>query len=132
VDLDGGGTISVDEVGKLLDLLGMHKDDDEIHEILSSNDKTDDDAEVDFPDFVKALKGNRPNPPYTEAMVQRAFQSFAKDMPLGRIRNEQLSEALTSYTGKWEEKKALVAMRDAGLIGHVIDYHQFVHVMFQL
>ena len=131
VDLDGGGTIDAEEMGKLLDLLGMQKAEDEIEEIMNAIDKTGS-GEVNFKDFVWALKANVPKPTYSEKMLLLAFRCFAKDMPKGQIKNEQLFGVLTSYAGKWDETSARTAMCDVGLDGTVIDYEQFVTIMFQL
>lgn len=135
VDLDGGGTIAAAEMGKLLELMGMSKDEDEIREIMSSID-TVGDGEVNFPDFVWLLKKReqrKVDPPYSESLVRSAFRCFARDeVPVRHIKHEQLLEALTSYEGKWHVSQAREAMRDAGLDGPFVDYRRYVHVMFQL
>lgn len=131
VDLDSGGTIDAEELGKLLDLLGMHKDEDEIQEMLSFIDTTGK-GEVMFADFVRALKGNRTVISYTGSMVKDAFMTFSKGMPNGHIHAKQLVDALCSFNGKWDSATSYSALRNAGLTNPNIDYSQYVHVMFML
>ena len=58
-------------------MLGMEKSDEEIQEMVDKIDSTNS-GEVFFPDFVRALKQDRPDPKYTEAMVLNAFKFFTK------------------------------------------------------
>ena len=133
VDLDHGGSIDANEFGKLLELLGMQRSQEEIQEMVDKIDTTGQ-GEVFFPDFVKALKSHRPNPNYTEEAVQGAFKFFALkgQQKEGFILKTHLISALTTYKGKWTLDKAENTLHDAGLSQSAIDYRTYVHVMFQL
>ena len=131
VDLDHGGSIDAEEFGKLLSLMNMEKSDEEIQEMVDKIDTTGE-GEVFFPDFVRALKSDRPNPKYTEEMVLEAFNLFAKGMPKGVILKTQLSQGLMSYKGKWSEEQAENALHDAGISQMEIDFSTYVNIMFQL
>ncbi|GMH96138.1 hypothetical protein TL16_g13275, partial [Triparma laevis f. inornata] len=77
VDLDHGGSIDAGEFSQLLSLLGMEKSEEEIQEMVDKIDTTGE-HEVFFPDFVRALKSDRPNPNYTESMVLSSFKFFSR------------------------------------------------------
>jgi hypothetical protein len=158
VDLDHGGSIDGEELGKLLSLLGMEKSEEEIQELVDKIDTTGQ-GEVFFPDFVRALKSDRPSPKYTEKMVMNAFKFFetketegryegvnirnpglimpsalasAKKKGGGVIRKQQITFGLVHYKDAWTEEKAENLLHDAGLTTAEVDYQSYVHVMFQL
>jgi len=54
VDLDHGGTIDVEELEQLMDLLGMNVTEDEVLEMIQEIDTTGTD-EVSFADFVRVV-----------------------------------------------------------------------------
>ena len=135
VDQDHGGSIDAGEFKQLLGMLGMEKSDEEIQEMVDKIDTTGE-GEVFFPDFVRALKQDRPDPNYTEAMVLDAFKFFSKTRgnPLkpGIILKNQLSQGLMSYKGKWSLEQAENFLHDAGLNQMELDYFTYVSIMFQL
>ncbi|GMI04318.1 hypothetical protein TrVE_jg9451 [Triparma verrucosa] len=137
VDLDHGGSIDAGEFSQLLSLLGMEKSEEEIQEMVDKIDTTGE-HEVFFPDFVRALKSDRPEPSYTEAMVLSSFEFFSRvdprSSPLksGTILKTQLSKGLMSYKGKWNLEQAENALHDAGLNQMELDYSTYVSIMFQL
>lgn len=145
VDLDHGGSIDSEELGKLLDLLGMAKSEEEVVEMVRKIDTTDSD-EVFFPDFVRAMKSDKPVVKYTEGAINNAFDFFGNDFcntdcmynrtngnKPGHLDKKQLIYALTSFPGKWGAEDAENYVHDAGLGGSsVIEYSTYVKVMFQL
>jgi len=144
VDLDHGGSIDGEELGKLLDLLGMAKSDEEIAEMVNKIDTTDSD-EIFFPDFVRAMKSDKPSPEYTEQMIYSAFDFFSKDfcntdsffhrtngLKNGFILKKQLIYALTSCVGKMSIDEAENLLHEAGLGTPQTDFAVYTKVMFQL
>ena len=145
VDLDHGGSIDSEELGKLLDLLGMSKSEEEVVELVRKIDTTESD-EVFFPDFVRAMKSDKPAIDYTEESIYSAFEFFGKDFSntdcmynrtsgykAGCLDKKQLIYGLTSYVGKWSIDEAENYLHEAGLGGNaVVDFSTYVKVMFQL
>jgi len=130
VDNNGDGTIDSNELTRLLDILGMRKDNEEIQDFIDT--LTSGLKRISFADFIKTLRGTRPIPTYTEERLLNAFSFFAKGTSQGLIRKEDLLNALMSYEGKWDMSRAVDTVRAAGLATRVIDYHVYVRVMFRL
>ena len=157
VDLDHGGSIDGEELGKLLSLLGMEKSEEEIQEMVDKIDTTGE-REVFFPDFVRALKSDRPSPKYTEAMVMKSFKFFAdkevegaysgatirkkkqgvsfeyvKPPVPGVISKKQIAFGMSMYgDDKWSEERTENSLHDAGLSTLELDFVTYVNIMFQL
>ena len=72
VDRDGGSSIDAEELSKLLDLLGMSKNPDEIQTLMNHID-TEGKGKFNFCTFVHALKAGMSNPRYTEEMSRMVF-----------------------------------------------------------
>ena len=84
VDLDRGGSIDLDELRELMDLLGMEVSAEETAEMVAEIDTTGS-GEISFPDFVRVMS-KKVTPEYTAEQVIRAFEKFRpKDCPENHI-----------------------------------------------
>ncbi|KAK9824637.1 hypothetical protein WJX72_011960 [[Myrmecia] bisecta] len=98
VDVDGGGSISGEEVQKLMELLGMDSSPEEVATMIADIDQ-DGNGEVDFQEFLSVMAGAQ-QPAYSKKELLRAFRLFAdKDAPAGRITQGTLEKALVTYCG---------------------------------
>jgi hypothetical protein len=104
VDLDHGGSIDGEELGKLLSLLGMEKSEEEIQEMVDKIDTTGE-GEVFFPDFVRALKSDRPAPKYNENMVLEAFKFFSDKIVEGTYTGATIKPSSRHAANKKKTKK---------------------------
>uniref|UniRef100_A0A7S3QZ31 EF-hand domain-containing protein n=1 Tax=Dunaliella tertiolecta TaxID=3047 RepID=A0A7S3QZ31_DUNTE len=95
MDRDKGGTLGIQEIKQLTDMLGMRISPDELDNIMKQID-ADNSGQVDFDEFLQVMA--RPQQlPYTRKDVLRAFAMFAKNgEPEGYINPEKLEEALVS------------------------------------
>ena len=75
VDLDGGGSIDLDELRELMDLLGMNASKDEMEAMVNEID-SEGTGEISFHDFVKVMS-KKVTPDYTPDQVVSAFKKFA-------------------------------------------------------
>ena len=84
VDLDGGGSIDLDELKDLMDLLGMNATKDEMEAMVNEID-SEGKGEISFHDFVKVMS-KKVTPDYSSDQVISAFRKFAnKKTPSGYI-----------------------------------------------
>jgi calmodulin len=96
VDLDGGGSISPEELSELMAMLGISVTKEELDDMINEIDE-DGDGDISFEEFVAVMtKQNRLTK--TPAEVTAAFQNFAAiSNPPGTIRYKELERALSSY-----------------------------------
>mmetsp|Transcript_3537 Transcript_3537/g.10897 ORF Transcript_3537/g.10897 Transcript_3537/m.10897 type:complete len:197 (-) Transcript_3537:184-774(-) len=95
VDRDGGGSISNEELGELMDTLGICATQDEIDLMIQEIDE-DSNGEIDFDEFV-AVMSRKVNADYTPEQVRNAFRLFEdRDRP-GHIHPSKLSEILNEH-----------------------------------
>lgn len=95
VDKDGGGSITKEELGELMDTLGIDATPDEIDLMISEIDE-DSNGEIDFDEFV-AVMSRKVKAKYTSRQVKNAFAVFSGKAPTGHIKSSDLLHALTSY-----------------------------------
>jgi len=74
VDRDGGGTITKEELGELMDTLGIDATPEEIDLMINEID-TDNNGEIDFEEFV-AVMSRKVNATYSSEQVKNAFKVF--------------------------------------------------------
>ena len=74
VDLDSGGSIDLEELRELMDLLGMEASEDEMAKMVSEIDSHGS-GEITFEDFVRVMS-KKVTPEYTVEQVIRAFEKF--------------------------------------------------------
>ena len=129
VDRDGGGTITKEELGELMDTLGIDATPEEIDLMISEID-SDSNGEIDFEEFV-AVMSRKVNATYTADQVKNAFKIFESGAPGGHISAEALSRALCTYgTEKLTKEQAaeLVSQLEPDARG-LINYEEYVNMM---
>jgi len=93
MDKDKGGSLNVEEVKQLLDMLGMKMRMDEVEAMVAEIDH-DHSGEVEFDEFVKVMTSTH-QLPHSKEDVMRAFKlMLPKDAPEGFIKKEDLEKAL--------------------------------------
>ena len=95
VDKDKGGSISRDELGELMDTLGIWASKEEIDLMINEIDE-DNNGEIDFEEFV-AVMSRKVNANYTSEEVKSAFKAFEMDGSSGYVTIDSLRKALMSY-----------------------------------
>ena len=111
VDRDGGGTITKEELGELMDTLGIDATPEEIDLMINEIDQ-DSNGEIDFEEFV-AVMSRKVNATYTSSQVKSAFKIFEtatgeSSCPAGHIKVDTLIKSLTTYgTEKLTEEQAI-------------------------
>ena len=75
VDLDHGGSISPDELGSLMETLGLKPNQDELDEMIREIDE-DGNGEIEFDEFVQVMS-RKVQPTFTQEQVKQAFKVFA-------------------------------------------------------
>ena len=95
VDKDKGGSISRDELGELMDTLGIRASKEEIDLMINEIDE-DNNGEIDFEEFV-AVMSRKVNANYTSSEVKSAFKAFEMDGSSGYVTIDSLRKALMSY-----------------------------------
>lgn len=95
VGQDAGGTISAEELGELMETLGVHATEDDIEAMIEEID-LDSNGEIDFEEFV-AVMSRKIQADYTAEDVKNSFKVFEGAAPPGMIVAEDLVAALTTY-----------------------------------
>ena len=95
VDKDKGGSISRDELGELMDTLGIRASKEEIDLMINEIDE-DNNGEIDFEEFV-AVMSRKVNANYTSKEVKSAFKAFETQGSSGYVTIDSLRKALMSY-----------------------------------
>eukprot|EP01041_Mallomonas_annulata_P000569 gene569-1098_t len=129
VDRDGGGTITKEELGELMDTLGIDANPDEIDQMISEVDK-DGSGTIDFEEFV-AVMSRKVNATYTADQVKNAFRVFEGTAPNGYVKADTLIRSLCTYgVEKLSEEQAhdLVSQLEADSNG-MINYVDYVNMM---
>ncbi len=128
VDTDQGGSISAQELGTLMETLGIHATPEELNIMVQEIDDNGN-GEIDFVEFVQVMS-RKVNADYSPEEVKRSFKVFAGNAPDGFIRVSDLEKALQRY-GKErlspEEARKLVSQVEShdGLFG----YSDYVNMM---
>jgi calmodulin len=129
VDKDGGGTISKDELGELMDTLGIDASPEDIDYMIAEIDQ-DGTGEINFEEFVTVMS-RKVNATYTSDQVKRAFKLFEAGGPTGYVKAETLKRALCTYgSEKLSEEQAndLVNQLEADPQG-MINYEVYVDML---
>ena len=128
VDKDGGGTISKEELGELMETLGIDAT-QEIDLMIAEIDE-DNNGVIDFDEFV-AVMSRKVSATYTAEQVRGAFRVFESGAPPGHIKVESLVRALTTDgSDKLSEEQArdLVAQLEPDRDG-LVNYKEYVNMM---
>ncbi|CAM9622573.1 unnamed protein product, partial [Phaeothamnion confervicola] len=110
VDRDGGGTITKEELGELMETLGIDASPEELEMMITEIDQ-DNNGEIDFREFV-AVMSRKVNASYTSDQVKGAFKVFECGAPPGYVKVETLIKALTMHGSEKltdEQAKELVS-----------------------
>ena len=129
VDKDGGGTISKEELGELMETLGIDATTEEIDLMIAEIDE-DNNGVIDFDEFV-AVMSRKVSATYTAEQVRGAFRVFESGAPPGHIKVESLVRALTTDgSDKLSEEQArdLVAQLEPDRDG-LVNYREYVNMM---
>ncbi|KAJ1458385.1 hypothetical protein M885DRAFT_513546 [Pelagophyceae sp. CCMP2097] len=129
VDRDGGGTITKEELGELMDTLGIDATPEELDLMIFEIDQ-DNNGEIDFEEFV-AVMSRKVSATYTADQVKSAFKVFEGNAPGGHIKVDVLVRALMNDgTDKLTEEQAqdLVSQLEPDRNG-LINYDEYVNIM---
>ena len=130
VDLDHGGTIDIEELRELMDLLGMEASEDEMAVMVDEIDSQGT-GEISFVDFVRVMS-KKVQPDYTAEQVLKAFEKFRpKDCPPHTITQDALVQVLSSYEGKMPVAQAreLVDKIECDPKTKLINFNDYVNMM---
>lgn len=129
VDRDGGGTITQEELGELMDTLGIDATPEEIDTMIKEIDQ-DSNGEIDFDEFV-AVMSRKVSATYSSEQVKSAFKLFEGSSPEGFVRVEVLANALCHDGGDKmtrEQADDLISQLEPDRNG-MINYVEYVDMM---
>ncbi|KAF4671481.1 Calcium binding protein [Perkinsus chesapeaki] len=96
VDTDRGGSISIEELGTLMDTLGVKVTPEELEIMVAEIDENGN-GEIDFEEFVQVMS-RKTSADHSPDEVKSAFKLFAApEAPDGTISLKDLEDALTNY-----------------------------------
>ena len=126
-DKDGGGTISANEIVKIMKNFGYPIKKSEAQKMISDIDDNGD-GEIDFEEFVTLMEKQINFVEETdEELVLRAFKSFDKDHD-GKITNYEFKYILTQMGDKFSEQELNELFTECDLdINGVLDYQEFIN-----
>ena len=129
VDTDRGGSISSDELGRLMETLGIKTSKEELDLMISEIDENGN-GDIDFDEFVLVMS-RKVQADYTGAEVKAAFRLFVRETgTTGTISSRDLEQALSLY-GKDrlspQDARSLVAQLD--LSDGRFNYEDYVNMM---
>ncbi|CAM9695569.1 unnamed protein product, partial [Hapterophycus canaliculatus] len=129
VDRDGGGTVTKEELGELMDTLGIEATPEEVDLMIDEIDQ-DNNGEIDFEEFV-AVMSRKVNASYTADQVKRAFKVFEGTSPPGHIKIDSVMKALTNYGSEQlteEQAHDLVSQLEPDHNG-VVNYVEYINMV---
>ena len=126
-DKDGSGTISVNEIVKIMKNFGYPIKKSEAQKMISDIDDNSD-GEIDFEEFVTLMEKQTNTVEETEEeLVLRAFKSFDKDHD-GKITNYEFKYLLTQMGNKFCDEELNQLFSECNLdINGVLDYQDFIN-----
>ena len=124
-DKDHSGSISVDEISKIMKNFGNPMTKDEIKEMIKDID-TSGDGELDFEEFVTLMQKQEVVVEDDDDEVIRAFKSFDKDQS-GKISNMEFRYILTQLGEKFTDSEVDTLFKECDLDNDgVLNYEEFV------
>ncbi|CAM9248217.1 unnamed protein product, partial [Discosporangium mesarthrocarpum] len=129
VDKDGGGSITKEELGELMDTLGIDATPEEIDLMIDEIDQ-DNNGEIDFEEFV-AVMSRKVNASYSADQVKGAFKVFEGNAPPGHIKIESIIKALTTYGNEkltMEQAQDLVSQLEPDH-NSMVNYVEYVNMV---
>ena len=126
-DKDGGGTISANEIVKIMKNFGYPIKKSEAQKMIADIDDNGD-GELDFEEFVTLMEKQINYVEETdEELVLRAFKSFDKDND-GKITNYEFKYILTQMGDKFSEDELNTLFQECDLdINGILDYQDFIN-----
>ncbi|XP_078659449.1 calmodulin-alpha-like isoform X2 [Branchiostoma floridae x Branchiostoma belcheri] len=123
-DKDGGGDISVKELGSVMRSLGQNPTEQELQDMVRSVDQ-DGNGTIDFNEFLQMMQKAMKSDVDSEAELKEAFRVFDKDGN-GFISSEELRHVMTNLGEKLtdEEVEEMIDAADINGDGQ-IDYEEF-------
>ena len=127
VDKDKGGTISVQEVQDLMDMLGMQMSEAETRAMVAEID-LDGNGEIDFPEFLTMML-RKMNTGNVEKELKEVFTVFDQDGS-GTISRQELRAALSMLGEKLTDEEVEEAIKFADTSGDgEIEYDEFIQLV---
>eukprot|EP00936_MAST-01D_sp_MAST-1D-sp1_P001369 g1369.t1 len=126
-DEDGGGTISADELGHVLRMLGQDPSEGDLQAIVAEVD-TDGSGEIDFDEFL-VMMANQMGDQSIEEEIMDAFKFFDEDGSGGITLNE-LRDSMSKFGEHLTDAQANEMLREADVNGdHEIGCDEFIKIM---
>lgn len=123
-DKDHSGTISVDEIAKIMKNFGNPLSKDEIREMIKDID-TSGDGELDFDEFVTLMQRQEVVEDDDDEVL-RAFKSFDKDQN-GYITNNEFRYILTKLGERFTDQEVDTLFRECDLDDDGrLNYEEFI------
>lgn len=123
-DKDHSGTISVDEIAKIMKNFGNPLSKDEIREMIKDID-TSGDGELDFDEFVTLMQRQEVVEDDDDEVL-RAFKSFDKDQN-GYITNNEFRYILTKLGERFTDQEVDTLFRECDLNDDGrLNYEEFI------
>ena len=129
VDLDHGGTIDCEELGELMDLLGMNVTDEEVEQMVNEIDSTGE-GEVNFADFVRVVSKKVDHDRFKRHELLAAFQKFENGAPPGHMKVDDLAHLLMKHAQVDEAKATeMVDQMEPNKRTGLVNYSKYVNLM---
>merc|ERR1712020_831352 len=109
-DKNGDGTITSEEMSKVMTALGQTHTEAELTDMMKSVD-LDGDGMIDFPEFLVLMERQMKEVP-TEQAIRDAFRVFDKDND-GFISSSELKQFLTNLGQKFTDEEVDEMMKEA-------------------
>ena len=123
-DKDHSGTISIDEIAKIMKNFGNPMSKDDIKEMIKDID-TSGDGELDFDEFVTLMQRQEVVEDDDDEVL-RAFQSFDKDQN-GYITNTEFRYILTKLGERFTDQEVDTLFRECDLDDDGrLNYEEFI------
>jgi len=126
-DKDGGGTVTVEELGTVMRSMGQDPTDEDLQDMVDEVD-VDGDGEIDFPEFCMMMsrtmkQGNQ------VADIQEAFKVFDKDGD-GKISPSELKIVMKNLGEDLTDEQVTAMIADADKTGDgFVNYEEFQEMM---
>jgi len=126
-DMDGDGTITTKELGKVLRSLGQNPSEADLQDMLNEVD-TDGNGTIDFHEFL-TMMARKIKDTDSEEEIKEAFKVFDKDGN-GFISAAELSHVMTHLGETLTDDEVAEMIREADIDGDgQINYDEFVKMM---
>jgi calmodulin len=126
-DKDGNGTVEPEEIGEVMQVLGLEITNEELADIMADLDENGDGV-MDFDEFV-VMMDRRMSIRSQRAEIEETFKVFDKNGD-GKITFDELKEVLTQLGEEVSDKDVMDMIREADLNGDgAIDFEEFMIMM---